>query len=101
MSKEMVITLRRVAEADYVGSRWVVQSIREKGIINWFRSLFSTRGEHTDYSTNIQAPSIGVGITWDQYNILANRVGAVKNGDLRSIYFVPPPVKPSEAIARL
>jgi hypothetical protein len=101
MSKEMVIRLRRVAEDDYVGSRWVVQSIREKGIINWFRSLFSKKGIRKDYSTESNAPSIGVSITWDQYNILTDRVGLEWNGDLRPMFFVPPPQKPSEAIARI
>jgi hypothetical protein len=105
MSREIVITLS-AADKDYIGTKWIVRSIRPKGFWGWLISLFTDRvrgwrSKFTDHSTNSNAPSIGVAVTWEQYNILADRVGVVWNGDLRPLFFVPPPAKPEKVITNI
>ena len=105
MSREMIITLS-AANKDYVGPKWVIKSMRPAGLWWWLKSLFTDRvsnwrSKRTDYSTDSNAPSIGVAVTWEQYNILADKLGVVWNGDMRPMFFVPPPARPKEVITNI
>jgi hypothetical protein len=91
MSRELVVTIRECKD-DYVGARWTVSSIRCKGLVGWLSRLFKRQKSVEDHSTRSDAPNIGVAVTWEQYNALADRVGAACDGRTR-LLFVPPPPK--------
>ena len=100
MSKEMVIILRK-AGTGYIGPRWVVKSIGQRGLMGWIKRILGRSTSCEDHSINNEAPSIGVAITWDQYNTLADRLGTECSGGLRSVLFMPPPVRPKELVPNI